>query len=97
MADYIDREMARSKACNGCTRHVNGACYDPEPCEKLLAAFVSAPSADVAPVVKCQVCEFAIEELHGLKCTHWNAYTYRGGFCYYGSRKTQEGGAQCTP
>lgn len=60
MAEYIDRGNIQKEACWGCRYNicVDGCSY-PEPCEKLLAAFLDAePAADVAPVVRCQECNY---------------------------------------
>lgn len=51
MAEYIDREKIRLEVCSDCTRHVSLVCQSPEPCYKLLAAFLEAKPVDVAPVV----------------------------------------------
>ena len=51
MADLIDRQAAREKACAGCTRHGDyGECYDPEPCARLHMAFIMAETVDAVPV-----------------------------------------------
>lgn len=54
MAEYIDREKIRLEVCSDCTRHVSLVCQSPEPCYKLLAAFLEAEPADVAPMVHGQ-------------------------------------------
>lgn len=53
MTEYIEREAVYRKACKGCTRHGDevGSCSSEEPCDCLLYHFVTAPAADVAPVV----------------------------------------------
>lgn len=51
MPEYIDREKIRPEVCSDCTRHVSLVCQSPEPCYKLLAAFLEAKPVDVAPVV----------------------------------------------
>lgn len=51
MPEYIDREKIRLEVCSNCTRHVSLVCQNPEPCYKLLAAFLEAKPVDVAPVV----------------------------------------------
>ena len=52
MADFIDREKIRNEVCDGCThRTPDNGCGWPEPCNRLIAGFVSAPAADVVPVV----------------------------------------------
>lgn len=51
MPEYIDREKIRLEVCSDCTRHVSFVCQNPEPCYKLLAAFLEAKPVDVAPVV----------------------------------------------
>lgn len=56
MAEYIDRTAVRDRACAGCmwrTIHEDGpqGCSKTEPCEDLIAEFICAPAADVAPVV----------------------------------------------
>ena len=51
MAEYIDREKIRLEVCSDCTRHVSLVCQSPNPCYKLLSAFLEAESSDVAPVV----------------------------------------------
>lgn len=51
MAEHIDREAVRERACSGCTRRIgkDGCGYE-EPCERLIAEFVCAPAADVVEV-----------------------------------------------
>ena len=49
MPEYIDREKIRLEVCSDCTRHVSLVCQNPEPCYKLLAAFLEAKPVDVAP------------------------------------------------
>lgn len=52
---YINREAVRREACKGCTMWGGGnICHDADPCEKLIAAFLNAPAADVAEVVHGQ-------------------------------------------
>ena len=56
MAEYIERAAVRDRACAGCvwrTIHEDGSqgCSKTEPCEDLIAEFICAPAADVAPVV----------------------------------------------
>ena len=52
MAEYVDREAIREKACKGCTmRDGASGCWNADPCETLVSEFVSAYAADVAPVV----------------------------------------------
>lgn len=49
MSYYIDRDAVYAKVCEGCPMRrgdVYGECYDPDPCGKLLAAFVAAEEAD---------------------------------------------------
>ena len=54
MAEYIDREKIISEACGNCTRQVDLLCRHPEPCGKLIDAFLTPEAADVAPVVHAQ-------------------------------------------
>lgn len=49
-AEYVDRVAIRKKVCTGCTMLVDGVCRDADPCENLIAGFLEAPAADVAPV-----------------------------------------------
>ena len=51
MAEYIDRERIVLKTCGGCTRQVDLLCRHPEPCGRLIDAFLTTDAADVAPVV----------------------------------------------
>ena len=71
MADFIDREKIRNEVCDGCThRTPDNGCGWPEPCNRLIAGFVSAPAADVAPVVRCR------------ECKHWGGVDeYGDGYC----------------
>ena len=49
---YINREAVRRETCKGCTMWGGGnICHDADQCEKLIAAFLNAPAADVAEVV----------------------------------------------
>lgn len=51
MAEYVDREAIREKACKGCTmRDGASGCWNADPCETLVIEFVSAYAADVVPV-----------------------------------------------
>lgn len=59
MGNYIDREKVRQEACNGCTHRIGqDGCGWPEPCGKLIAAFLNAEPSNVAPVAveKCKKC-----------------------------------------
>lgn len=49
-AEYVDRVAIRAKVCTGCTMWVDGVCCDADPCENLIAGFLEAQAADVAPV-----------------------------------------------
>ena len=50
MADYIDRKKAREEACRRCTHSIGeDGCGYPEPCGKLIAAFLNAESSNVVP------------------------------------------------
>lgn len=76
MAELIDREKNRESACRGCIYRicVDGCSY-PEPCEKLLAAFLTAePVADVAPVVRCQDCRNHSDADGYHYCKFWRMY-----------------------
>ena len=53
MSDYIDRGKIREETCKDCTHRIGSdGCGFPEPCEKLLAEFVSYEASDVRPVVR---------------------------------------------
>lgn len=53
MAEYIDREKARNEACNGCTQRTEeNGCMWPEPCGKLIEAFIDADPEDAVPVMR---------------------------------------------
>lgn len=52
MSEYIDREKIMLKTCSDCTRQVNLVCKHPEPCGKLISAFLCEEQEDVAPVVR---------------------------------------------
>lgn len=51
MREYIDREKIMLKTCSDCTRQVNLVCKHPEPCGKLISAFLCEEQEDVAPVI----------------------------------------------
>lgn len=51
MSEYIDRENVMIETCSNCSKQKDLVCYDPEPCELLIAGFLNAEPADVAPVV----------------------------------------------
>lgn len=49
MAEYIDREKIREEACKACTHRTGkNSCRWPEPCERLLWAFLNADQVDAA-------------------------------------------------
>lgn len=49
MAEYIDREKIREEACKACTHRTGkNSCGWPEPCERLLWAFLNADQVDAA-------------------------------------------------
>lgn len=54
MAEYIDREEIMLKTCANCTRQIGLVCQHPEPCERLIAAFLEADAVDVEPVVHAE-------------------------------------------
>lgn len=89
---YINREAVRREACKGCTMWGGGnICHDADPCEKLIAAFLNAPAADVAPVVHCKECKSwrrnigFVDSPNG-HCFYFDADTNSGDFCSYGER-----------
>lgn len=48
MAEYIDREKIREETCKGCVhRTEKDGCGWPEPCEKLIGAFLNAEPSDI--------------------------------------------------
>ncbi len=83
MAEYIDREKIRDETCDGCTyRTDRTGCACPEPCQRLISAFIETDPADVLPVVhaKWEECDYVEPCVHGfgtirypntgLKCTN---------------------------
>lgn len=79
MAEYIDREKVREEACKGCTHRVGSdGCGWPEPCEKLLAAFIAAEPSDVAPVVHSRWVQVnSTQEHFCIECgAEFNLYAY---------------------
>ena len=100
---YIDREAVRREACKGCTMWDGGnICHDADPCEKLIAAFLNAPAADVASVVRCKDCKYVRNlgfNFGGLRhdsyfCVY-NGPVSTGGddFCSHGELQTNGGGS----
>lgn len=102
MAEYIEREAVRESACKDCTYRicVDGCAY-PEPCEKLLAAFIEAePASDVAPVVRCRECKHFNLQTHEcenelLSTDHeggasYSLNFYDDDFCSYGERRSDQ-------
>ena len=51
MAEYIDRKKIVLETCGGCTRQVDLLCRHPEPCGRLIDAFLTRDAESVAPVV----------------------------------------------
>ena len=48
MAEYIDREKIREETCKGCVHRTGkDGCGWPEPCEKLIGAFLNAEPSDI--------------------------------------------------
>ena len=68
--------------------------------KEVVAEIKSAPTADVAPVVRCQGCELCkpqdIKNTYdnrterGLFCHYWRQKVYPDDFCSYGERKAVE-------
>lgn len=80
-AAYIDIYKVYEEACAGCWYHGDevGSCNLPEPCEKLVIAFASAPAADVAEVVRCRDCKDACAGAGGLRRRPDAAHSTRCG------------------
>lgn len=99
---YINREAVRREACKGCTMWGGGnICHDADPCEKLIAAFLNAPAADVAEVVRCKNCKWFADNNGGEWYGCQMFYVVRNtpedapkpdDFCSYGELQTNGGG-----
>lgn len=47
-SEYVDRAAIKESCCAKCEMHgENGECFNPDPCEDLLNAFISAPAVDL--------------------------------------------------
>lgn len=87
MSEYIDREKIVLKTCSDCARQVDLVCRHPEPCGKLISAFLCEEQENVAPVVHgkwifndgwwefiCTNCHKAIENIKKYEyCPHCGA------------------------
>lgn len=101
MARYIDADALLE---NSQTYTLEFGEYIGEDAREVDIVFVSsindAPTADVAPVVRCQGCELCkpqdIKNTYdnkterGLFCHYWQQKVYPDDFCSYGERKAVE-------
>ena len=53
--EYVDRAAIRESCCAKCEMHgEDGECFNPDPCEELLTAFLTAPAVEKVP---CKCCK----------------------------------------
>ncbi len=94
MARYIDADALGIGKCNPDIMQNKAHA---EGWNLLLDIINNAPTADVAPVVRCQGCELCkpqdIKNTYdnkterGLFCHYWRQKVYPDDFCSYGERK----------
>lgn len=84
-SEYVDRAAIKKSCCEKCDMHgENGECFNPDPCEDLLAAFIAAPTADMEQVTRCKDCYQSVVIGEVLHCTYWNKDTDENGYCHEG-------------
>lgn len=51
-SEYVDRAAIKKSCCAKCEMHgESGECFNPDPCEDLLNAFIAAPAVDLTKIV----------------------------------------------
>ena len=82
--EYIERQRAIVDACNSLELY-------PSEYAKLEDALNRIPTADVAPVVRCQDCVYAQplkDSKYDYLCRYWNGHSCnQNQFCSQGKRK----------
>lgn len=85
----IDADALRKEHCEGCSADIQQDCKNDPVCASLMWV-VEAPAIDAVPVVRCEDCKFFdIPERDCLWCYQLDREVRRGGFCFYGERRSE--------